>query len=282
MQLIETVREMHAWSRQAHADGLKIGLVPTMGFLHEGHVSLARYARENCDRLAVSIFVNPMQFGPKEDLAAYPRSLERDMALLEPVGVDAVFQPRPEDMYPEGFQTRVEVSGVTKRLCGAFRPGHFTGVATVVLKLFNIVQADLAVFGDKDYQQLVTIRRMAGDLSLAVDVRGRPTVREADGLAMSSRNTYLSPEERRSAGALYEALSLAKDMAARGEKDPAVIVRAVSEHISARPHTQIQYVEIVDPDDLEPVDRLEGPTILALAVFVGKTRLIDNILLTVG
>ena len=218
MELIREADNMRAWSRANRAAGLKIGFVPTMGYLHEGHLSLMRQAGQKSDRVVVSVFVNPLQFGPKEDLAAYPRDLERDMELMRPLGVDAVFHPEPKEIYPPGYQTRVEVTEVTKGLCGRFRPGHFLGVTTVVLKLFNIVEPDLAVFGEKDFQQLAAIKRMVVDLNLDIKIEGGPTFREPDGLAMSSRNTYLEPEERRSALALSESLNLAREMAASGEK----------------------------------------------------------------
>ncbi|MEW5722843.1 MAG: pantoate--beta-alanine ligase [Thermodesulfobacteriota bacterium] len=282
MDLIKEARRMQDWAGEERARGRRIGLAPTMGFLHQGHLSLVEYVRQHCDRVVVSIFVNPMQFGPSEDLAQYPRDLERDLGLLRPLGVDVVFHPEAGDMYPEGFQTRVEVTEVTQELCGAFRPGHFCGVATVVLKLFNLVQPHLAVFGEKDYQQLVTIQRMARDLNLDLEVVGRPTVREPDGLALSSRNMYLKPEERPGALSLYGALNLAREMAAAGERDAAVILKAVRGHIEAKPHTRLQYAQIVHPRTITPVSRLEGEAVLALAVFVGRTRLIDNMLIKAG
>ena len=279
MEVIRETARMKAWSRQARRQGLTIGFVPTMGFLHQGHLDLIRYAREKSDRVAVSIFVNPKQFGPKEDLADYPRDLDRDLDRLRPIGVDAVFNPAPGEIYPPGFQTRVEVLEVTKGLCGAFRPDFFPGVTTVVLKLFCIIAPDLAVFGEKDYQQLAAIKTMARDLALDVRVEGRPTVREPDGLAMSSRNTYLSPDERESALSLSQGLELARGMAARGEVEAAGVLAAVRAHIESRPEAKIQYAVLVDPDTLEEKPRVEGRTLLALAVFVGRTRLIDNAVL---
>jgi len=280
MELFKRVDEVRTWSRRTRAAGLTVGFVPTMGFLHEGHLSLMRQAREKCDRVAASIFVNPMQFGPKEDLAAYPRDLDRDLELMSSVPVDVVFHPDPEEVYPPGYQTRVEVTDVTRDLCGRYRPGHFTGVATVVLKLFHIVEPDLAIFGEKDYQQLVTIKRMARDLNLDVRVEGGVTVREPDGLAMSSRNTYLSGEERKSARALSSSLGLARDMVAAGQRDPARIIEAVRRHIEDHPHTRVEYAELVDPETMQAVDRIGPRTLLVLSVHVGRARLIDNAVLT--
>ncbi|MDY6852087.1 MAG: pantoate--beta-alanine ligase [Thermodesulfobacteriota bacterium] len=276
MELIETVENMRAWSVKKQVEGRRIGFVPTMGYLHAGHLSLMEYARKECDLVVVSVFVNPLQFGPKEDLAEYPRDLERDMDLMRPVPVDAVFHPEPKDMYPPGFQTRVEVTEVTKGWCGAFRPGHFVGVTTVVLKLFNIVRPHVAVFGNKDFQQVAVIKRMAEDLGLDLIVEGRPTVREPDGLAMSSRNTYLSPKERRKALSLSQALKTAQDMAAGGERDAGKILAAVRGRIEAESGVKIQYAVLADPVTLRDVERLEGRAVLALAVFAGGIRLIDN------
>ncbi|MFH1090268.1 MAG: pantoate--beta-alanine ligase [Pseudomonadota bacterium] len=281
MELIEKVPEMKAWSAGHRVRGHRLGLVPTMGYLHDGHLSLVSYARGKCDRLVASIFVNPKQFGPREDLAQYPRALERDLALLEQIGVDAVFHPQPGEIYPPGFQTRVEVLEITKGLCGAFRPDLFPGVTTVVLKLFNIVQPDLAVFGEKDYQQLLTIKRMVKDLNMDLTVEGQPTVREPDGLAMSSRNTYLSAEERLSASAIPAALKMAQELAEQGVTGAAEILGAVRRHIEARPGCRVQYAELVDPESLAPKAEVDGDgrALLALAVMVGRTRLIDNAIL---
>ena len=279
MEIIKNPKEMQALIRRKRNELKKIALVPTMGYLHEGHLDLVKFACSNSDVTVVSIFVNPKQFGPKEDLAQYPRDMDRDLDLLRPLGVDIVFNPSPQDMYPSGFQTRVEVTGITKGLCGAFRPDFFPGVTTVVLKLFNIVSPDLAVFGEKDYQQLATIKQMVIDLNLNIEVIGRPTYRESDGLAMSSRNTYLNPEQRRTAVSLYESLNLAGDMVKNGEKDAAVILNAVRSHIQSRPETDIQYAALVDPVSLVELQEVSGPALLALAVFVGKTRLIDNMVI---
>ncbi len=258
------------------AQGLKIGLVPTMGFFHEGHLALMRYARPRCDRLVVSLFVNPIQFGPQEDFREYPRDLERDAALAQKEGVDVLFTPAAEDMYPPRFQTYVEVTELSRPLCGARRPGHFRGVATVVLKLFNIVQPHLAVFGLKDYQQYLVIRQMVRDLNLPVEILGHPIVREEDGLAMSSRNVYLTPEQRQVATCLYQALKLAQKRVAEGQKEVASLRKELEEFISGHPFTKIDYIEFRHPETLAPVEEIKAPTLLALAVFVGKARLIDN------
>ncbi len=282
MEIISDPRDMRAaslaWRRQGH----KIALVPTMGYFHEGHLSLMRYGREQGDRLVVSLFVNPTQFGPTEDLARYPRDLERDAAMTREIGVDVLYTPTAADMYPEGYQTYVSVEGLSQGLCGASRPGHFRGVATVVLKLFNQTLPHLAVFGEKDYQQLAVIKRMAADLNVPVEVAGRPIVREADGLAMSSRNTYLSPEERGAALCLVQALTRVRNLAAAGETGAEKILAEVKEIILAAPHTHLDYAVLVDPDTLKEVDAIRGSARLALAARVGSTRLIDNMLIEVS
>ena len=267
---------MKVWSDAARAKGLRIGFVPTMGYFHEGHLALMRRARELADKVVVSIFVNPIQFGPQEDFAAYPRDLERDARLAEETGVDVLFVPEAEEMYPAGFQTFVEVTELSQPLCGARRPGHFRGVTTVVLKLFNIVRPHFAVFGLKDYQQYLVIRQMVRDLNLDVEIIGHPIVREEDGLAMSSRNVYLSPEERASATALYRALKLAEERIKAGEREVKPLVEELFRFILSHPHTRIDYIEFRDPETLAPVERVNGPVLLALAVFVGRARLIDN------
>jgi len=276
MEVIESISEMKNLVKEWKRQGLSIGFVPTMGYLHEGHLALVRRAKELSDRVVVSIFVNPIQFAPGEDYQRYPRDLERDKALLEKEGVDALFSPRVEEMYPPGFQTYVEVKELSSGLCGRYRPGHFVGVATVVLKLFNIVQPDIAVFGEKDYQQLKVIQRMVQDLNLDVKIIPHPTVREEDGLAMSSRNTYLSPEERKSAIALYKALNLAEELVNQGERRVATLREKLKEFIESFPYTKVQYIEFVHPETLKEVERVDEPTLLALAVFVGEARLIDN------
>jgi len=276
MEVIESISEMKDLVKKWKRQGLSIGFVPTMGYLHEGHLALVRRAKELSDRVVVSIFVNPIQFAPGEDYQRYPRDLERDKALLEKEGVDVLFSPKVEEMYPPGFQTYVEVKELSSGLCGKYRPGHFVGVATVVLKLFNIVQPDIAVFGEKDYQQLKVIQRMVQDLNLDVKIIPHPTVREEDGLAMSSRNTYLSPEERKSAIALYKALNLAEELINQGERRVATLKEKLKEFIESFPYTKVQYIEFVHPETLKEVERVDEPTLLALAVFVGGARLIDN------
>lgn len=276
MEVINKIEEMKKKSEEFKKEGQKIGFVPTMGYLHEGHLALVRKAKELSDKVVVSIFVNPLQFGPREDFKEYPRDLERDFTLLEKEGVDVVFVPDEEEMYPKDFQTYVEVTKLTERLCGAFRPGHFKGVTTVVLKLFNIVKPDIAIFGEKDYQQLLVIKQMVKDLNLDVEIVPCPTVREPDGLAMSSRNIYLSPKERESALSLYKALNLAEKMVKDGEKDPEKIKKSMIEFINMHPYIIVQYIEIVDPQTLEPVEVIDKPVLCAIAAFVGKARLIDN------
>lgn len=256
-----------------------VGFVPTMGYLHEGHLSLARRARQECRSVVVSIFVNPTQFGPNEDLSKYPRDLERDLRLLEPVGVDLVWTPAPEAMYPPGFQTWVEVEGLTRPLEGAARPGHFRGVTTVVAKLFNAVQPQAAYFGQKDAQQAAVIRRMTRDLDFPIEVVVCPTVREADGLAMSSRNAYLNAEERKAATVLFRALSAAKDAFEKGERSAGRLRQVMTEIINAEPLAKLQYVSCADYDTLEELETITRKALLSMAVFIGKTRLIDNFVL---
>jgi pantoate--beta-alanine ligase len=276
MEVIESISEMKNLVKDWKRRGLSIGFVPTMGYLHEGHLALVRRVKELSDRVVVSIFVNPIQFAPGEDYQRYPRDLERDKALLEKEEVDVLFSPKAQEMYPPGFQTYVEVKELSSGLCGRYRAGHFVGVATVVLKLFNILQPDIAVFGEKDYQQLKVIQRMVQDLNLDVKIIPHPTVREEDGLAMSSRNTYLSPEERKSAIALYKALNLAEELVNQGERRVATLKEKLKEFIESYPYTKVQYIEFVHPETLKEVERVDEPTLLALAVFVGKARLIDN------
>jgi pantoate--beta-alanine ligase len=254
-----------------------LGFVPTMGFLHEGHLVLVRRARAENPSVAVSIFVNPTQFGPKEDFARYPRDRERDLALLEKEGTDVVFMPSAEEMYPPGFNSWVEVGKLTERLEGAARPGHFRGVATVVAKLFNIVRPDKAYFGQKDAQQLLVIKKMATDLDMGIKVVAVPTVREPDGLAMSSRNTYLNIEERKQAAVLYQALNLAQKLYAEGEKDAKAILRQMTALIQRQPLADIEYISIADGETLDELDRVKPPALVSMAVRFGKTRLIDNV-----
>jgi pantoate--beta-alanine ligase len=276
MRVVHTIAEARAVRRALPGTW---GFVPTMGYLHEGHLSLVRRARAENDRVAVSIFVNPTQFGPHEDYARYPRDLERDLRLLEPLGVDLVFVPSVEEMYPPGFQTWVIVEEVSRPLEGASRPGHFRGVATVVAKLFNILQPDRAYFGQKDAQQTVVIRRMVQDLNIPVEIVICPTVREPDGLAMSSRNTYLNPEERRAATVLFRALQAAKARYEVGERDAERLREAMREVIRAEPLARIDYVSVAHPETLQELERVEGPALLSLAVYIGTTRLIDNLML---
>ncbi len=276
MQVVRTIAEVRAIRRALPGPW---GFVPTMGYLHEGHLSLVRRARAENDRVAVSIFVNPAQFGPHEDYDRYPRDLERDLRLLEPLGVDLVFAPSVEEMYPPGFQTWVIVEEVSRPLEGAARPGHFRGVATVVTKLFHIVQPDRAYFGQKDAQQVAVIRRMVQDLNIPVEIVVCPTVREPDGLAMSSRNTYLNPEERRAATVLFRALQAAKARYEAGERDAERLREAMREVIGAEPLARLDYVSVADPETMQELNRVEGRALLSLAVYIGRTRLIDNILL---
>jgi pantoate--beta-alanine ligase len=266
---------MKQW-RVARRDG-SVGFVPTMGYLHKGHLSLVEAARAANEHVVVSIYVNPTQFGPAEDFAAYPRDLARDSAMLRSAGVDALFAPTDEEMYPDGYATTVRVEGtLTAGLCGASRPGHFAGVTTVVTKLFNIVRPTRAYFGEKDAQQLAVIRRMTVDENLDVDIIGCPTVREPDGLAMSSRNAYLSPTERISALSLVRALDLADSLIQDGERDVATLRKRLLGHFESVEKARVDYVEFVDAGTLVPVERVHGRTLLALAVYIGRTRLIDN------
>ena len=267
---------MQQESKRLLQAGKTIVLVPTMGFLHEGHLSLIREGQKHGDALIVSIFVNPTQFGPAEDFEAYPRDLDRDAHLAEAEGVDLIFAPDTEAMYDDAYQTHVDLERLPQRLCGSSRPGHFRGVATVVAKLFNIVRPQVAVFGEKDYQQLVIIRRMVRDLNFDIDIIGIPTVREPDGLAMSSRNAYLSEDERGSALALSQSLQRAQASVADGVRDAGQLIRKATDFIRSFPYTNIDYVSVCNPETLADVDRLVGPTLMALAVRVGKTRLIDN------
>ncbi|MCI6991646.1 MAG: pantoate--beta-alanine ligase [Clostridiales bacterium] len=277
MKIATTIAEVRAQVAAWKKEGLTVGLVPTMGYLHEGHASLVDEAVRQCDRVVVSVFVNPTQFGPNEDLEDYPRDFDRDKALLEEHGCHLVFHPSVEEMYPEGAATYVEIhSDMPKQLCGKTRPIHFRGVCTVVSKLFNIVTPDKAFFGQKDAQQLAILRRMVRDLSYGIQLVGCPIVREADGLAKSSRNTYLNPQERQAALVLSQAVKLGQELVAQGERDAAKLVAAMSAHIAAQPLARIDYVEAVDGVTMEPVETLQGTVLVAMAVYIGKTRLIDN------
>jgi pantoate--beta-alanine ligase len=256
-----------------------LGLVPTMGYLHEGHISLARRARQECSSVAASIFVNPTQFGPNEDLSRYPRNLEGDLKLLEAAGTDLVWAPTPEVMYPPGYQTWVTVETLTTPLEGAMRPGHFRGVTTIVAKLFNAIRPEKAYFGQKDAQQAAVIRQMTRDLSYPTEIVVCPTVREADGLAMSSRNTYLSPEERRAATVLFRALTAAQSAYQAGQRDAETLRRLMRETIATEPLARLQYVSCADYDTLQELETVNGKALLSMAVFIGETRLIDNVVL---
>lgn len=259
-----------------------LGLVPTMGFLHEGHLALVRRARAECAAVGVSIFVNPAQFGPQEDLTRYPRDLERDLRMLEPAGADIVWAPEIEEMYPPGYQTCITVEETAQPLEGAVRPGHFRGVATVVAKLFNAFSPDRAYFGQKDAQQAAVIRRMALDLNFPLEIVVCPTVRESDGLAMSSRNTYLQPEERRAAIVLYRALSAAQAASRSGEQDAEKLRALMHQYLGAEPRAQTEYVSVADPDTLQELERVDRNALLSMAVRIGKTRLIDNFIFRDG
>jgi pantoate--beta-alanine ligase len=279
MEVIRNPDEMQRWSDSARAEGERLALVPTMGFLHEGHLTLMREGRARAQALVASIFVNPTQFGPNEDFARYPRNFERDCALMETVPVDVVFAPEPAAMYAPDAQTWVEATEVTRGLCGPSRPGHFRGVTTIVAKLFNIVKPHLAVFGEKDFQQLRTIQRMVTDLNFDIDIVPVPIVRESDGLAMSSRNAYLSPEERERALALSLALRAAKDRYRSGACCAEELVYVARRVLKRTPGVEIEYVEAVDATTLSPVSSIEHPILIAIAARVGKTRLIDNTVL---
>ncbi len=275
LEVLTTPAEVAFRCARLRREGKRLALVATMGYLHEGHLSLMREGARRADVCAASIFVNPTQFGPKEDLSRYPRDMPGDLAKCESASVSLVYAPEPAAMYPEAYQTWVEVAELSQGLCGARRPGHFRGVATVVAKLFNVFRPDVALFGEKDYQQLQVLKRMAADLDMGVEVVGLPIVREPDGLAMSSRNAYLKPHQRRRAAALCRGLSAAVHMRRRGETDPARLVAAVRGHL-ADGGAREDYVEVVDATTLKPVDRVERPARILVAAFVGSTRLIDN------
>ena len=278
MKIVGTVKEVREQVKEWKKQGLSVGFVPTMGYLHEGHKSLMDAARKGNDKVVVSIFVNPMQFGPTEDLATYPRDLDHDAALCESVGVDLIFHPEAEEMYEKDFCSFVDMTGLTEGLCGKTRPIHFRVVCTVVNKLFNIVTPDHAYFGQKDGQQLAVIKRMVRDLNMDIEIVGCPIVREEDGLAKSSRNTYLSPEERKAALILSKTVALGKELA-KTEKDANKVVEAMKKNIETEPLAKIDYVEAVDALSMAPVEKLEGTCMLAMAVYIGKTRLIDNTLI---
>jgi pantoate--beta-alanine ligase len=276
VEVLRTIAALRRWREERRRLANKVGFVPTMGYLHRGHLALIEEAKRRADQVVVSIFVNPKQFGAGEDLGKYPRDLERDLGLCQDLGVDAVFTPEGSEIYPPGFQTRVLVEPLSQNLCGRYRPDFFPGVATVVTKLFCLVQPEVAVFGEKDYQQLVVVRRLSRDLHLGVEVVGHPTVREADGLAMSSRNAYLSPDQRRSALSLSQSLLAARQMVAQGERRVPVLVERVKAMIEAKPHTKVQYAQVVDGETMADLAEVTPHAVMALAVFVGTARLIDN------
>lgn len=278
MKIVKTIKEVRAEVKQWKKEGLSVGLVPTMGFLHEGHKSLMERAVKENDRVVVSDFVNPTQFGPNEDLASYPRDLDRDAKLCESAGVALLFNPEPEEMYYENKTTSVHMEGLTKELCGKSRPIHFDGVCSVVSKLFHIVTPDRAYFGQKDAQQLAVIKRMVRDLNFDIEIVGCPIIREADGLAKSSRNTYLSETERKAAVILSQSLQVGKELIAQGETDAVKVKDAIVKKIETEPLARIDYVEVVDAENIVPVEKIENNTLIAMAVYIGKTRLIDNMI----
>lgn len=276
MQIVKTIEEVRAIVRAWREAGLSVGLVPTMGFLHEGHQSLIARSVADNDRTVVSVFVNPIQFGPTEDLEAYPRDIERDKALVEATGGDLIFNPEPAEMYPPHFTTFVDTTETTELLCGARRAGHFRGVCTVVSKLFNIVGPDRAYFGQKDAQQLATVRRFVRDLNFNIEIVACPIVREEDGLAKSSRNTYLSTEERKAALVLSRSLRQAQAAVENGERRAKVVVDIIADCLKQEPLARVDYIEVVDLDNVQRVEKIEENTLVAIAVYIGKTRLIDN------
>ena len=276
MKVVKTIKEVREIVSSWRRDGLTVGLVPTMGYLHEGHQSLISKSVSENDRTVVSVFVNPIQFGPNEDLEAYPRDLKRDMEAVEAVGGDLIFNPEPAEMYPSHFTSFIYTTETTELLCGAVRPVHFRGVCTVVGKLFNIVTPDRAYFGQKDAQQLATIRRFVRDLNFGLEIVPCPIVREADGLAKSSRNTYLSPAERKAALILSKSLALGKKAVDEGERDASKVVSIITESLQTEPLARIDYVEVVDFENIQRVETISGETLVAIAVYIGKTRLIDN------
>lgn len=282
MKIVNTINEVREAVKAWHKQGLTVGLVPTMGYLHEGHASLiARASKEN-DRVVVSDFVNPIQFAPNEDLASYPRDIDRDAKVCEENGADIIFHPTPEEMYHKDFSTFVDITGPSEELCGKSRPIHFRGVCTVVSKLFLIASPDRAYFGQKDAQQLAVIKRMVRDLNFDIEIVGCPIIREADGLAKSSRNTYLSPEERKAAVILHKALEKGKELVLNGEKSAKVVIDTVTQVINSEPLAKIDYVQVVDFPNIKVVEDINGDILTAVAVYIGKTRLIDNFIIENG
>lgn len=276
MQTVKTINEVREIVSAWRKEGLSIGLVPTMGFLHEGHQSLIRKSAEQCDRTVVSVFVNPIQFGPNEDLEAYPRDLERDKQKVTEAGGDLIFNPEPAEMYPGHFTSFIDTTETTELLCGAVRPIHFRGVCTVVGKLFNIVQPDRAYFGQKDAQQLATIKRFVRDLNFPIEIVPCPIIREDDGLAKSSRNTYLNPDERKAALILSKSLKKGEDAINNGERNAQKVIEIIKDSLSTEPKARIDYVEVVDFENIQRISEISGETLVAIAVYIGKTRLIDN------
>ena len=270
---------MASFSKTAHLKGKTIGFIPTMGYFHEGHLSLARQARINCDIVVMSIYVNPTQFGPKEDLKKYPRNLKRDKKLAEGAGVDVIFSPTNKAMYPDGYLTYVNAGKIANVLCGASRPGHFKGVTTIVSKLFNIIAPDIAYFGQKDAQQAIVIKKMVRDLNFPVKIKVMPIVREKSGLALSSRNSYLNPKEREDARVLYQSLKTAKKLVKSGQKDAKIVKSKIKSLLLSKPAAKIDYIAVVDAENLHPVKKVKKNTLIALAITIGKTRLIDNLII---
>ncbi len=279
MKVVKTIQEVRAQVQAWRKEGLTVGLVPTMGYLHEGHQSLIRKSVSENDRTVVSVFVNPIQFGPNEDLEAYPRDLNRDRKAVEEAGGDLIFHPEPSEMYPGHFTSFIDTTETTELLCGAVRPIHFRGVCTVVGKLFNIVLPDKAYFGQKDAQQLATIRRFVRDLNFPVEIVACPIVREEDGLAKSSRNTYLNPQERQAALILSKSLKLGKAAIEQGERSAQRIIDIIRQNLQTEPLARIDYVEVVDFENIQRVETIQGETLVAIAVYIGKTRLIDNFII---
>lgn len=281
MTIARTIQETRNIIKEWRRQGYTIGLVPTMGYLHDGHASLMKKAKESCQKVVVSIFVNPMQFGANEDLSTYPRDLEADSRLCESLGVDLIFHPSVEEMYDPGFCSFVDMTGLTKELCGKSRPIHFRGVCTVVTKLFNIVTPDKAFFGQKDAQQLAVIKRMTADLNMDIEIVGCPIIREEDGLARSSRNVYLNKEERQAALILSKTIQLGQQMVQQGTRSASQLLTAMKASLESEPLARIDYVEAVSMDTIQPIDTLQGQVLVAMAVFIGKTRLIDNFIVEV-
>ena len=281
MQTVKTIKEVREIVSAWRKEGLSVGLVPTMGFLHEGHQSLIRKSAEQCDRTVVSVFVNPIQFGPNEDLEAYPRDLERDKQKVTEAGGDLIFNPEPAEMYPGHFTSFIDTTETTELLCGAVRPIHFRGVCTVVGKLFNIVQPDRAYFGQKDAQQLATIKRFVRDLNFPIEIVPCPIIREDDGLAKSSRNTYLNPDERKAALILSKSLKKGEDAINNGERNAQKVIEIIKDSLSTEPKARIDYVEVVDFENIQRISEISGETLVAIAVYIGKTRLIDNFIVKV-